>query len=568
MLSIERAVPGAEPDGGRDLRESIEALDEAARSWLRASLPVRTVEIRGGTILFDDPSLDKPSGIRIEAVSGLVHRASFRRRTELRIKGQLPGAEGAAGSIQLRAEADRTLRARLRLEGVDLAILAPYAERLGIASSLGGSTGGTFSWQYQPGQPQSLVIRLAGSGLRASLLGSGEKIPFEVALERAALVARFEVSPSALRLQEAEISDGRVTLRWRRKPGASALETRRAATGRPAGGATSATNPRGARPPATGDPGVAGSAEPADGGGPAAGAQGRGAYHGGRLPRARREPHAGSSGRDHRASGARRRGAANRRGRQASRGAERQCDLERRRPGAPRRPRSARRAVTSRGSTPPCAVSRRSAPPTRSTASLPLPSSLAGIRGTAGLDPFAEPPVRRAHLAAAHGRCGVDSPPRPAVQHRARPRGDLARARWPRLRRPARGVGGHPDPGSGLLPPGARGEPPGRDEPGPSLRVHVARAGGGSLGEGPLGVRGHPPRPVEDPRCLGKLPDLREHAATGEVHTAPGSSRRGRGEPGGRPRQRRRAALPDRAPGAEDGPGGSHRVVRAREGAA
>jgi hypothetical protein len=212
-LSIEAASPAAGPEGGRDLRDAIEALDEAARSWLEGSLPVRTVELRSGTILFSDPALEETSGVRIEAVSGLARRASFRRRTELRIRGRIRDAEGEAGSIQLRAEADRKVRARLRLEQMDLAILAPYAAHLGIASSLGGLTEGTVSWQYQPGQPQSLMIRLEGSGVHASLLRNGEKSPFQIALERYALAARFEVSPIALRLQEGEISDGRVTLR-------------------------------------------------------------------------------------------------------------------------------------------------------------------------------------------------------------------------------------------------------------------------------------------------------------------------------------------------------------------
>ena len=207
------AFPAAGPDGGRDLRDAIEALNEAARSWLEGSLPVRTVELRSGTILFSDPALEETSGVRIEAVSGLARRASFRRRTELRIRGQIRDAEGEAGSIQLRAEADRTVRARLRLEQMDLAILAPYAAHLGIASSLEGLTEGTVSWQFQPGQPQSLVIRLEGSGVHAALLRSTGKSPFQIALERYALAARFAVSPGALRLQEGEISDGRMTLR-------------------------------------------------------------------------------------------------------------------------------------------------------------------------------------------------------------------------------------------------------------------------------------------------------------------------------------------------------------------
>lgn len=212
-LHVAGGVPAAGPDGERDLRDVVEALDEAARSWLQGSLPVRTVELRSGTILFSHPALEEPSGLRIEAVSGLVRRASFRRRTELRIRGQIRSAQGEAGWIQLRAEADRTLRARLKLERMDLAILAPYASHLGIASELGGSTEGTFSWQYQPGRPQSLVIRLEGSGIHVSLLRSGGKSPFDLALESATLIARTEVTSSALRLQEAEISDGRVTLR-------------------------------------------------------------------------------------------------------------------------------------------------------------------------------------------------------------------------------------------------------------------------------------------------------------------------------------------------------------------
>ena len=56
-LSIQGASPASAPEGGRDLRAAIEALDEAARSWLEGSLPVRTVELRSGTILISDPAL-------------------------------------------------------------------------------------------------------------------------------------------------------------------------------------------------------------------------------------------------------------------------------------------------------------------------------------------------------------------------------------------------------------------------------------------------------------------------------------------------------------------------------
>jgi len=210
-LRFEGAAAG--PDDERDLRDLIEVLDEAARSWLERSLPVRTVELTNGTILFADPAVGESPGLRIQAVTGLVRRGSFRRRTELRIRGQMRGAEGEASWIQLRAEADRTLRARLRLEQMDLATLKPYASQLGIASELGGSTDGTLSWQYQPGQPQSLVIRLEGSGLHASLPRRGEKSPFDVAMERCAVHARIELGTDGLRLREAEISDGRLALR-------------------------------------------------------------------------------------------------------------------------------------------------------------------------------------------------------------------------------------------------------------------------------------------------------------------------------------------------------------------
>ena len=57
------------------------------------------------------------------------------------------------------------------------------------------------------------MIRLEGSGVHASVLRSGEKSPFEVAMERSALAARIEFSARALRLREGEISDGRVTVR-------------------------------------------------------------------------------------------------------------------------------------------------------------------------------------------------------------------------------------------------------------------------------------------------------------------------------------------------------------------
>jgi hypothetical protein len=212
-LIIERTGQDPGPDGERDLSRVIAALEQAARFLLERPLPIRTVELHGGTILFTDSSLEEPLAIRIEALSGQARRASFRRRAELRVRGRIRSAIWEGGAIQLEAAIDRTLRATLTLEQMDLAILAPYASLLGVASELGGVTQGSVRWQHQSGRPQSFDIRLEGSGLRASLLRDGEKSPFRIALEQATLAARIEASPDALGLRDGEISDGEVTLR-------------------------------------------------------------------------------------------------------------------------------------------------------------------------------------------------------------------------------------------------------------------------------------------------------------------------------------------------------------------
>ena len=172
------------------------------------------MELRGGTVLLTDRAGEEPVAIRIGAVSGRAERASFRRRTELRIRGEFRDSEGKGGSVELRAEAARTvLRATLTLQSVDLAVLEPYASRFGIASGLEGVAEGSVDWQYRPGRPQGFTIRLEGSSLHASLLRGGEKSPFEIAVPRPTLAARIEASPELLRLREGEISDGRMTLR-------------------------------------------------------------------------------------------------------------------------------------------------------------------------------------------------------------------------------------------------------------------------------------------------------------------------------------------------------------------
>jgi hypothetical protein len=211
-VSLERSAPG--PKSGRDLRASIQALDRAARLLLGGALPIRTVELRGGTVLLTDRAGPEPLAIRIGEISGRAQRASFRRRTELRIRGQFRDARGRGGSVDLLAEATRTvLRATLTLQPVDLAILEPYAPHLGLAPGLAGVAEGSVDWQFRPGRPQSFTVRLEGSGLRASLLRGGGSSPFEIAVTRPRLAARIEASPEALRLREGEISDGRITLR-------------------------------------------------------------------------------------------------------------------------------------------------------------------------------------------------------------------------------------------------------------------------------------------------------------------------------------------------------------------
>jgi hypothetical protein len=211
-FSIERSARG--PESERDLRDAIQALDQAARFLLGEALPIRTVELRGGTVLLTDRAAPEPVAIRIGAMSGRAQRASFRRRTDLRVRGEIRDSKGEGGSVELRAEATRTvLRATLTLQPVELAILEPYASLFGVATSLAGVAGGSVDWQYRPGRPQSFTIRLEGSGLQASLLRGGEKSPFEIAVTRPTLAARIEASPDALRLREGEISDGRMTLR-------------------------------------------------------------------------------------------------------------------------------------------------------------------------------------------------------------------------------------------------------------------------------------------------------------------------------------------------------------------
>jgi len=212
-LRIERTGGAPAPDREGSLRDAVTALDETTRYLLERPLPIGTVELRGGTLHLIDSSLQEPFAIRIEAIRGRARRAGFLRRTELRVRGRIRNQLGEGGVIRLEATADRTLRATLSLEQIDLGILAPYASLLGIASELGGQTRASVDWEREPEGPQRFTIRLEGSGLHASLLRRGEKRPFRVALEQHSVAARLEASRDVLRLREGEISDGRITLR-------------------------------------------------------------------------------------------------------------------------------------------------------------------------------------------------------------------------------------------------------------------------------------------------------------------------------------------------------------------
>lgn len=213
-LSLRRGVqPPEEEDGELELRAAIEALEGVARLLAQGTLPIRDLELRGGTLLFSDESLEKPFSIRIEALTGLARRASFRRRAELRVRGRIRHGEAEGGAIELRAKADREVRATLEFEKIDLAILAPYAAMGGVASDPSGLVQGSLRWQYRPGRPQSLAVRLQGSGLGASLPLAERASRHRIALERCRLAAQIEASPASLRLQQGEISDGEVTLR-------------------------------------------------------------------------------------------------------------------------------------------------------------------------------------------------------------------------------------------------------------------------------------------------------------------------------------------------------------------
>jgi hypothetical protein len=211
-LRIEGSPPSPEQEGGERLRDAIQSFDGAARTLLEVSPSIHTVELRDGAILFPGSTLEEGSALRIEEVNGLARRPSFGRKAELRVQGVILGEEGEAGSIQLRAEVDRTVRASLGIESMDLGILAPYAPPLGIGSDLGGVMQGSLDWRYQPGKPQSLTVRLEGRALHASIRRSGDRSPLSIARELSTLAARIEAGPHALLLREGEVSDGRLTL--------------------------------------------------------------------------------------------------------------------------------------------------------------------------------------------------------------------------------------------------------------------------------------------------------------------------------------------------------------------
>jgi hypothetical protein len=211
-LTIEGAPRSVEREGGKSLRDAIHIFDGAARALLEVSPSIHTVELQNGAILFPGSTLEEGSAVRIEGVSGLARRPSFGRTAELRIQGNIRGKEGEAGSIQLRAEVDRTVRASLGIESMDLGILAPYAPPLGVGPDLSGVMKGSLDWRYQPGKPQSLTVRLEGRALHASVLRSGDQSPLSIAREVSTLAARIEAGPHALLLREGEISDGRLTL--------------------------------------------------------------------------------------------------------------------------------------------------------------------------------------------------------------------------------------------------------------------------------------------------------------------------------------------------------------------
>lgn len=212
-LHLEPDARGEASVGPPDLQGAIAWLEERARSLLEKPLPIRTLELERGSILFRDARADVPVAIEVTGLRGLARQMSFRRRKELRIQGRIQEQGTARGDIRLRVEADRSLRATLSLAPFDLGVLEPYAARLGIARDLSGTAEGTLRWEVEPGEPQTWNLRLDGSGVRASLLRSAASPPFEIALERSTLAARIESSRDVLRLQEAELSDGRLTLR-------------------------------------------------------------------------------------------------------------------------------------------------------------------------------------------------------------------------------------------------------------------------------------------------------------------------------------------------------------------
>jgi hypothetical protein len=109
-LRIARPARAAGSSSEYDLRDTVEALDRAARSLLEEWPPIRSLELRSGAILFADPALEEPLAIRLEKVSGEARRASFRRRAELRVQARIRDPEGKEGAIALRAEtADRSV---------------------------------------------------------------------------------------------------------------------------------------------------------------------------------------------------------------------------------------------------------------------------------------------------------------------------------------------------------------------------------------------------------------------------------------------------------------------------
>jgi hypothetical protein len=206
----------ARPAAAEPWLAPLTALEGLARAMLDGPGVAGSIELHGASVRFEDarPPGEGAVALRLEGLEGRLRRHRILGGAELFVRGSLLEGDEPRGTLEILGSRARggKLELALAATSLDLGALAPYLERRRPAPPLAGHLSGYLGFQSEAPGEAVVELDLVLAGLE-SLLPAFESLearPLEVS--RVDLAGFLELSPGKLRLRDARIEDGNLSL--------------------------------------------------------------------------------------------------------------------------------------------------------------------------------------------------------------------------------------------------------------------------------------------------------------------------------------------------------------------